>query len=167
MTVCDRCERVGGVSPGPDPVPLAEVLPGVLSALRPAPPVAASTVTGGGGDGGGAARSPVVSGQDPSRVPRRLASIPGQGGPRAPVFGRCGLCGAPAEWRRTARGRWVLLEPGERPCALVPPGSRWRIVADGTAVGVTGGPSWRPCRAAHREQCPAGTAALAAGRRSA
>ncbi|MEV0848272.1 DUF6083 domain-containing protein [Streptomyces sp. NPDC049954] len=163
MTVCDRCERVGGVSPGPEPVPLAEVLPEVLSALRPAASVAGPPVA----RGGGAVRSPVASGQSPSRAARRLAAIPDQGGPDAPVFGRCGLCGAPAEWRRTARGRWVLLEPGERPCALVPPGSRWRIAADGTAVGVTGGPSWRPCRAAHHELCPAGAASLAAGRRSA
>lgn len=164
MTVCERCERVGGVSPGPDPVPLAEVLPQVLSALRPAASVGRAAVAGGGA--GGAARPPAGSGQAPSRAARRLAAIPDQGRPDAPVFGRCGLCGAPAEWRRTARGRWVLLEPGERPCALVPPGSRWRIAADGTAVGVTGGPSWRPCRAAHHELCP-GAASLAAGRRSA
>lgn len=94
-----------------------------------------------------------------------LGSLPQQ---PAPGRGRCRRCGTPAEWWRTARGRWVLLEPGERSSASVPAGSRWRVTADGTAVRLTGDAVGRVCRVTHWGVCVAdsgaGTAAGPVGR---
>ena len=33
-------------------------------------------------------------------------------------------------------GRWLLMEPGSYPTGKIPPGKRWRVAGDGTAVNL-------------------------------
>ncbi|MDN3294159.1 DUF6083 domain-containing protein [Streptomyces ficellus] len=67
----------------------------------------------------------------------------------------CRLCGARAGWHRTVNGRWVALEPGERPIASVPPGRRWYVAGDGTAVNLRGAAPADTCRVSHFSVCTA------------
>ncbi|MCD0482308.1 DUF6083 domain-containing protein [Streptacidiphilus sp. ASG 303] len=76
-------------------------------------------------------------------------------GPRAGGRTACRRCGAAAEWHPTLRGRWLLLEPGERPVSAVPPGRRWRIAGDGTAVGLGRAFPSGTCRVSHVDGCDA------------
>ncbi|MEU0083563.1 DUF6083 domain-containing protein [Streptomyces sp. NPDC006274] len=78
----------------------------------------------------------------------------------APQRGRtaCRECGAPAEWYRTTGGRWMLMEPGAQTTASVPPGRRWRVAGDGTAVNLRGAAPSGNCRVSHFDVCPAHTA---------
>ncbi|MFE2493809.1 DUF6083 domain-containing protein [Streptomyces scopuliridis] len=66
----------------------------------------------------------------------------------------CDACGAEAEWRRTIRGRWILIEPGDWPIAPIPPGKRWRIAGDGTAVNLGRASPSDTCRISHFDVCP-------------
>jgi hypothetical protein len=78
----------------------------------------------------------------------------------APKRGRtiCRECGAPAEWYRTTGGRWMLMEPGAQTAGSVPPGRRWRVAGDGTAVGLRGAAPSDTCRVSHFDVCPARSA---------
>ncbi|MEU9980495.1 DUF6083 domain-containing protein [Streptomyces sp. NPDC050856] len=67
----------------------------------------------------------------------------------------CRHCGAGARWHRTAGGRWVAIEPGERPAAGVPRGERWYIAGDGTAVNPRGAVPSDRCRVSHFSVCAA------------
>ncbi|MFJ8012896.1 DUF6083 domain-containing protein [Streptomyces sp. NPDC096339] len=67
----------------------------------------------------------------------------------------CRLCGEAAYWHRTVRGKWLLVQPGERPGHLVPAGRRWRIAGDGTAVNLGAALPSDTCRVSHFDVCPA------------
>ncbi|WP_233448067.1 MULTISPECIES: DUF6083 domain-containing protein [Streptomyces] len=84
--------------------------------------------------------------------PRSGGSSPA---PAGPATSPCRRCGARAEWHRTVRGRWILIEPGDLPTRAVPAGSRWRVAGDGTAVQL--GAACRPT--------PAGSATSTSARR--
>ncbi|ALO09731.1 hypothetical protein AQF52_4137 [Streptomyces venezuelae] len=73
---------------------------------------------------------------------------------RRPSTATCGACGAGAEWHRTVRGRWVMIEPGELPARVVPAGSRWRVAGDGTAVNLGSAVPSDTCRVSHFDVCP-------------
>ncbi|MCZ0980409.1 DUF6083 domain-containing protein [Streptomyces diastatochromogenes] len=73
----------------------------------------------------------------------------------APSLTTCDRCGARAEWRRTVRGRWVLLETGELAAGLVPAGRRWRVAGDGTVVNLGSAVPSDTCRVTHFDVCPA------------
>ncbi|MFE1414298.1 DUF6083 domain-containing protein [Streptomyces sp. NPDC085524] len=84
-------------------------------------------------------------------------SAPQQVPPSAAQEGRsavCRLCGEAAYWHRTVRGKWLLVQPGERPCHLVPAGQRWRIAGDGTAVNLGAALPSDTCRVSHFDVCP-------------
>ncbi|WP_455353819.1 DUF6083 domain-containing protein [Streptomyces sp. SYSU K217416] len=66
----------------------------------------------------------------------------------------CDACGAEAEWHRTLRGRWVMIEPGDRPVGTIPAGKRWRIAGDGTAVNLGRATPSDTCRISHFDVCP-------------
>ena len=66
------------------------------------------------GSGREAGRWPCVG---KCRGPGRAGRTPGAGGGTS-----CAKCGGAAEWHRTVRGRWILIEPGDRPVGS-PPGS--------------------------------------------
>lgn len=85
------------------------------------------------------------------RQPQREEARPPQEG-RPAV---CRLCGEAAYWHRTVRGKWLLVQPGERPSHLVPAGRRWRIAGDGTAVNLGAGLPSDTCRVSHFDVCPA------------
>jgi hypothetical protein len=51
-------------------------------------------------------------------------------------------------------GRWLILEPGPYPTAKVPPGKRWRVAGDGTAVNLRGASPTDDCRITHFDICP-------------
>ncbi|WP_405014719.1 DUF6083 domain-containing protein [Kitasatospora sp. NBC_01539] len=68
----------------------------------------------------------------------------------------CASCGAAARWHRTVHGRWMLVEPGDHPTLLVPPGHRWRIAGDGTVVNLRAAAPSDHCRIRHPDVCPAG-----------
>ncbi|MER5493297.1 DUF6083 domain-containing protein [Streptomyces sp. NPDC002490] len=66
----------------------------------------------------------------------------------------CDACGAHAEWHRTVRGRWTMIEPGDWPVGSVPVGKRWRIAGDGTAVNLGSASPSDKCRISHFDVCP-------------
>jgi hypothetical protein len=66
----------------------------------------------------------------------------------------CKYCGASCSWHRTQNGRWLLLEPGGYPTEKVPPGSRWRVAGDGTAVNLHRANPADECRITHFDVCP-------------
>ncbi|GJF30944.1 hypothetical protein KNE206_36440 [Kitasatospora sp. NE20-6] len=68
----------------------------------------------------------------------------------------CRACGAAARLHRTVHGRWMLVEPGQHPTLLVPPGHRWRVAGDGTVVNLRDAVPSDHCRLGHRDVCPAG-----------
>ncbi|MBT2478011.1 DUF6083 domain-containing protein [Streptomyces sp. ISL-94] len=75
----------------------------------------------------------------------------------------CRRCGEAAYWHQTVRGKWILIQPGESPCHLIPAGKRWRIAADGTAVNLGASTPADTCRVSHFDVCgqtgfPAGAA---------
>jgi hypothetical protein len=67
----------------------------------------------------------------------------------------CKDCGAACAWHRTERGHWLLLEPGGYPTDKVPPGRRWRVSGDGTAVNLGAANPTDECRITHFDVCPA------------
>ena len=67
----------------------------------------------------------------------------------------CKECGAACTWHRTERGRWLLLEPGGYPTDKIPPGKRWRVAGDGTAVNLGSANPSDECRITHFDVCPA------------
>jgi Family of unknown function (DUF6083) len=74
---------------------------------------------------------------------------PAQGTPTT-----CRDCGASCSWHRTENGRWLLMEPGGYPTEKVPPGRRWRVAGDGTAVNLHRGNPTDECRITHFDVCP-------------
>ncbi len=83
------------------------------------------------------------------------ASIPAPRPPRTGSSMTCRFCGAQARWHRTVHGRWVAMEPGERPVAGVPRGERWYVAGDGTAVQLRGAVPSGTCRVSHFSVCAA------------
>ncbi|WP_370012525.1 DUF6083 domain-containing protein [Nocardia cyriacigeorgica] len=71
----------------------------------------------------------------------------------SPTF--CKYCDMEALWHRTLNGRWILLECGAYPTFQVPPGRRWRVAGDGTAVNLGGANPTDECRITHFDVCPA------------
>lgn len=67
----------------------------------------------------------------------------------------CKYCGASCSWHRTENGRWLLLEPGVYPTEKIPPGKRWRVAGDGTAVNLHRANPADECRITHFDVCPA------------
>lgn len=67
----------------------------------------------------------------------------------------CKDCGAPCTWHRTLHGRWLLMEPGSYPTGKIPPGKRWRVAGDGTAVNLHRANPADQCRITHFDVCPA------------
>lgn len=67
----------------------------------------------------------------------------------------CKDCDASCSWHRTERGRWLLLEPGDYPTDKIPPGKRWRVAGDGTAVNLGSASPTDECRITHFDVCPA------------
>jgi hypothetical protein len=67
----------------------------------------------------------------------------------------CKDCGAPCTWHRTLRGRWLLMEPGSYPTGKIPPGKRWRVAGDGTAVNLHRANPADQCRITHFDVYPA------------
>ncbi|MFE9636537.1 DUF6083 domain-containing protein [Streptomyces sp. NPDC006463] len=65
----------------------------------------------------------------------------------------CRHCGEAAYWHKTVRGKWILIQPGETPCHLVPAGKRWRIAGDGTAVNLGASLPSDTCRVSHFDVC--------------
>ncbi|MFJ4874402.1 DUF6083 domain-containing protein [Streptomyces sp. NPDC088745] len=90
---------------------------------------------------------------------RQLRAVPD---PRTSGGTFCKRCGAAAEWHRTVRGKWILIEPGERVVGSVPAGKRWRIAGDGTAVNLGSSIPTDTCRISHFDLCPARSAAAVA-----
>jgi hypothetical protein len=76
--------------------------------------------------------------------------------PAAGTATSCGRCACAAHWHRTSSGRWILIEPGEWPLAVVPAGRRWRVAGDGTAVNLRAAAPSDTCRISHFDVCPAG-----------
>ncbi|MFI9113320.1 DUF6083 domain-containing protein [Streptomyces venezuelae] len=87
--------------------------------------------------------------------PRSGGSSPG---PAGPATSPCRRCGARAEWLRTVRGRWILIEPGDLPARAVPAGSRWRVAGEGTAVQLGAALPSDTCRVSHFDVCAAAPA---------
>lgn len=75
--------------------------------------------------------------------------------PREGTAATCKDCGTACSWHRTEHGRWLLLEPGGYPTEKVPPGKRWRVAGDGTAVNLGGANPADECRITHFDVCPA------------
>lgn len=46
------------------------------------------------------------------------------------------------------------MEPGDWPIAPIPPGKRWRIAGDGTAVNLARASPSDTCRISHVDVCP-------------
>ncbi|OON82552.1 DUF6083 domain-containing protein [Streptomyces tsukubensis] len=118
---------------------------------------AACERTGGGGSG----REPVLLGEVLASAALELAgasrAAASPSGTRTADSSSttCRMCGAPARWHRTPRGRWILMEPGDRPTGSVPAGRRWRIAGDGTAVYLASSLPSDTCRVSHFDFCPA------------
>ncbi|WP_370414239.1 DUF6083 domain-containing protein [Streptomyces fradiae] len=96
---------------------------------------------------------------DPVRLGDVLAGMatPGGGGiPAQPGAGgtTCNRCGARADWHRTIRDKWILIELGEWPVGAVPPGKRWRVAGEGTAVNLGRAQPSDTCRICHFDVCP-------------
>ncbi|MER7107044.1 DUF6083 domain-containing protein [Streptomyces sp. NPDC000229] len=126
MSLCAACTTAATGTPDRDPVRLGDILPVTAATLRASAPAA----------------------------PR--ASIPAQPRPsRTGSLMTCRFCGAQARWHRTVHGRWVAMEPGERPVAGVPRGERWYVAGDGTAVQLRGAVPSGTCRVSHFSVCTA------------
>ncbi|WP_174552591.1 DUF6083 domain-containing protein [Nocardia speluncae] len=67
----------------------------------------------------------------------------------------CKHCETECSWHRTRNGRWLLMEPGFYPTAKIPPGKRWRVAGDGTAINLGGANPTDECRITHFDVCPA------------
>ncbi|MFI8910769.1 DUF6083 domain-containing protein [Streptomyces sp. NPDC053513] len=147
MSLCAECEQAGAAHPTRDPVLVGEVLAGLADAMPRGARVVAQRARPGDVvrdlfGPGSAARDGAGPGSRPPGV-------------RAPVLAACDRCGAGAEWHRTARGRWVLIEPGELTAGLVPVGRRWRVGGDGTAANLGAAVPADRCRVSHFDVCPA------------
>lgn len=127
MSLCAGCEGGGAGLPARDPVLVGDVLAGLVD------PVTC------------AVRRPGIPLQ-------KARSSDGA----APGSAACGRCGARAEWHRTVRGRWIMIEPGELRAGVVPAGSRWRVAGDGTAVNLRSAVPSDTCRVSHFDVCAAG-----------
>lgn len=157
MALCAECERVGAAHPVRDPVLVGDVLAGLADLVSRPRPRAGDAVRD-------AARPVGAVPQQRSRLsasPESSASCASSACPASPASSAaqalvvCDRCGAPAEWRRTAWGRRILLEPGELTAGLVPAGRRWRVAGDGTAVGLGSAVPSDTCRVTHFDVCPA------------
>lgn len=129
LSLCAACELAGVGHPDREPVLVGEVLAGTAEALARAADRPAWSV-------------PSVRPEAPAgavRDPRRTV---------------CRTCGSEAEWRRTVRGRWLMIEPGAWPVGSVPAGKRWHIAADGTAVTLGAPAPSDRCRISHFDVCP-------------
>nr|WSY53475.1 DUF6083 domain-containing protein [Streptomyces sp. NBC_00886] len=74
--------------------------------------------------------------------------------PRVSGATTCDACGGEAEWHRTPRGRWTMIEPGDWSTGPIPVGRRWRIAGDGTAVNLGAASPSDTCRISHFDVCP-------------
>ncbi|MGW0390257.1 DUF6083 domain-containing protein [Streptomyces sp. NPDC003042] len=74
----------------------------------------------------------------------------------------CRYCGEAAYWHKTVRGKWILIQPGDAPCHLIPAGKRWRISGDGTAVNLGASTPSDTCRVSHFDVCTVRAAAAPA-----
>lgn len=72
---------------------------------------------------------------------------------QAPGGTICRICGGAAEWYRTVRGRWLMIEPGSWPSGSVPAGKRWHITDSGTAVSLSATSVSGSCRICHFDVC--------------
>ncbi|MFE2282706.1 DUF6083 domain-containing protein [Streptomyces sp. NPDC059443] len=72
---------------------------------------------------------------------------------QAPRGTVCRTCGAAAEWHRTVRGRWLMVEPGSWPADSVPAGQRWHITDNGTVVALSAASVSGRCRISHFDVC--------------
>ncbi|MCX4982166.1 DUF6083 domain-containing protein [Streptomyces sp. NBC_00572] len=173
MALCSLCEGTGAGQSARDPVLVGDVLAGLVDAASFA------VRAGGGGGGGGGVRDthpgdatrdarlrdairdvrlgtagvPEPRSGGGVRDDRPGGGLPGAGRPAGAV---CRRCGARAEWHRTVRGRWIMIEPGELMTAAVPAGSRWRVAGDGTAVNLGSAVPSDTCRVSHFDVCAAG-----------
>ncbi|MFC8954216.1 DUF6083 domain-containing protein [Streptomyces sp. NPDC057101] len=147
ITLCPGCEEAGAARGTRDPVLVGDVLAGLVDA-------AAFAV--GPGDAAPEARSGAFV-----SVARSLGHVPE---PRAGGLlpdtagadpGACERCGARVEWRRTAWGHRVMIEPGALRAGVVPAGARWRVAGDGTVVDPGSVPPSEACRVGHAEVCAA------------
>ncbi|WP_326611146.1 DUF6083 domain-containing protein [Streptomyces scopuliridis] len=66
----------------------------------------------------------------------------------------CDACGAEAAWHCTIRGRWIRIEPGDWPITPIPPGKRWHMAGDGTALNLGRASPSDTCRISHFDVCP-------------
>ncbi|MEU2116593.1 DUF6083 domain-containing protein [Streptomyces sp. NPDC016459] len=147
MALCPGCDGARAAAATRDPVLVGDVLAGLIDAaafaVRPghAVPEARS--------GAFAPRSRPL-GHVPE--PRSEGLGPDTAGA---ALGECAWCGARVEWRPTALGHWLMIEPGALRAGVVPEDSRRRVADDGT-VGDPGAvlPS-DTCRVAHADVCGA------------
>nr|WSX50946.1 DUF6083 domain-containing protein [Streptomyces sp. NBC_00974] len=139
MSLCAGCERAGIGHPDREPVLVGEVLAGTAEVLARAARAAGSATL---------VRAAV----------RSVRSDAPSGSVRDPRRTVCRTCGGEAEWHRTERGRWLMIEPGAWPVGCVPAGKRWHIAADGTAVTLGAPAPSDRCRISHFDVCPLGPA---------
>ncbi|MFD3567473.1 DUF6083 domain-containing protein [Streptomyces sp. NPDC058667] len=150
LALCPECEGPGAAAATRDPVLVGDVLAGLIDAaafaVRPghAVPETRSAAS---------ASRPRPRGHVPE--PRSGGFGPDTAGA---AFGECAWCGARVEWRRTALGHWLMIEPGALRAGVVPARSRRRVADDGTVgdPGAVGAvlPSGT-CRVAHADVCGA------------
>ncbi|MER5205209.1 DUF6083 domain-containing protein [Streptomyces sp. NPDC002825] len=147
MALCAGCERAGAAHPVREPVLVGDVLAGLADLVARPTPRALTAVSE-------ATRPAAAVPQQrvPSAAGRETAASAVPGTPSTAV---CDRCGARAEWHRTVRGRWVMIEPAEQTARLVPAGRRWRIAGDGTAVNLGSAVPSDTCRVSHFDVCPA------------
>jgi hypothetical protein len=91
---------------------------------------------------------------EPPSVPRRPEPVE-MSDPRDPAPVTCRRCGLPGQWYPTLNDRRVLMEPQPVPICHVPPGQRWRIAGDGTAINIGRAYPADECRITHWLICPA------------
>ncbi|MGW6686556.1 DUF6083 domain-containing protein [Streptomyces sp. NPDC054961] len=153
LSLCTGCERAGVGHPDREPVLVGEVLAGTAEALARAARTAGSATLVRAVRSVSSVRS-VRSG---SSVHSARSDAPA-GSVRDPRRTVCRTCGGEAEWHRTVRGRWLMIEPGAWPVGSVPAGKRWHIAADGTAVTLGAPAPSDRCRISHFDVCPLGPA---------
>ncbi|WP_306325918.1 DUF6083 domain-containing protein [Streptomyces venezuelae] len=169
MALCWGCERSGAGQPARDPVLVGEVLAGLVDAARwevrggsrvPEQPFAEAVRDL--GPGVVAVSEPLPEGVRELGPGAVAVPEPRSGGSSSesagPATSPCRRCGARAEWHRTVRGRWILIEPGDVPARAVPAGSRWRVAGDGTAVELGAALPSDTCRVSHFDVCAAAPA---------
>ncbi|MET9465368.1 DUF6083 domain-containing protein [Streptomyces sp. NPDC006544] len=145
LSLCAGCERAGVGHPDREPVLVGEVLAGTAEALARAARAAGSAT--------------LVRADVRSVISVRSArSDAPAGSVRDPRRTVCRTCGGEAEWHRTVRGRWLMIEPGAWPVRSVPAGKRWHIAADGAAVTLGAPAPSDRCRISHFDVCPLGPA---------